>query len=34
METANFSSAPVDAAKFTPPAGFKQVQPENRGGSR
>ena len=30
-ETSNFSAAPVDPAKFEPPAGFKQVQPERVG---
>jgi hypothetical protein len=33
-ETSNFSPAPVDAAKFEVPAGFKQVQPEMRRGTR
>ena len=31
-ETSNFSSAPMDPAKFEVPAGFKQVKPEMRGG--
>jgi hypothetical protein len=33
-ETTNFSPAPVDPAKFEVPAGFKQVKPEMRGGTR
>jgi hypothetical protein len=33
-ETSNFSPAPMDSAKFEVPAGFKQVQPEMRRGTR
>jgi hypothetical protein len=33
-ETTNFSAAPVDPAKFEVPAGFKQVKPEMRGGTK
>jgi hypothetical protein len=33
-ETSNFSPAPVDGAKFEVPAGFKQVQPEIRTGTK
>jgi hypothetical protein len=30
METTNFSSAPVDSAKFEVPAGYKQIEPDER----
>jgi hypothetical protein len=30
IEAGNFSSAPVDAAKFETPAGFRQVKPDRR----
>jgi hypothetical protein len=33
-ESANFSAAPIDASIFAAPAGFKQVKPDMRTGSR